>query len=601
MSLIKPDVGTRPGPDWAQDLNDSLDLLDEHDHTSTNGVKVPSAGLNINDDLDLQNNDLINTRSSRYQANTVALAGADDLRIVYSLNGELMYRDALGNQVQITTGGSVNAGAGAISGLVSPASASFSSVTDTFSWFYDSAKLAQMAHGDIQLFPYDGATAFGSAITIKAPTALASPYSLTLPLALGAASLPLTVSSAGVMSVAGAGSASVPTYNFSTDTDSGVYSVSGNQVGISTAGTRRVLVDTDFFQSDNVIYSVGGTAAAPGYGFTIDTDTGMYLVSNSQLGFTASGTLRLLVDTDFIQPTVPVQGADGSVSLPTYGFSADTNTGVYRAGAGTLDIAVDGIRSASVFNDGSVAGIRAGTSGTAAIPSIGFQGDDDTGFYRPTTNQVGIATAGTLRLLADTDFVQATVPYRAIDGTVGTPSYSFTGDTDTGLYRSASNSLSITLGGSEAISFSTTAVDANVPYYAANGSEGAPTYAFGTDTDTGMYRFNTDSIGFAAGGTAQAVVNTTGVSLDAGGTFFRAKVFSGSLNTATSVTLTAPAGTFPAGATGFYVLGSSGGIVSTDTAAGTVYFDGGGALEVLRLTNVSGSSITYRVVGFFTA
>lgn len=41
--------------------------------------------------------------------------------------------------------------------------------------------------------------------------------------------------------------------------------------------------------------------------------------------------------------------------------------------------------------------------GTAGLPSIAFASDTDTGIYRITTNQIGIATGGILRLIIDSD------------------------------------------------------------------------------------------------------------------------------------------------------------------------------------------------------
>ena len=42
-------------------------------------------------------------------------------------------------------------------------------------------------------------------------------------------------------------------------------------------------------------------------------------------------------------------------------------------------------------------------AGSAAAPSIAFDGDNDTGIYRPTTNHLGISTAGSERFRVDGD------------------------------------------------------------------------------------------------------------------------------------------------------------------------------------------------------
>ena len=85
-------------------------------------------------------------------------------------------------------------------------------------------------------------------------------------------------------------------------------------------------------------------------------------------------------------------------------------------------------------------------------------------------------------------------PHRIADGGTSAPAYSFSGDTDTGMYRSASNTISFTAGNSDAFSIT----NAGITLIA--GSESAPSLNFSGDTDTGMYRAAGDSLGFTAGG-----------------------------------------------------------------------------------------------------
>lgn len=50
----------------------------------------------------------------------------------------------------------------------------------------------------------------------------------------------------------------------------------------------------------------------------------------------------------------------------------------------------------------------------------------------------------------------------------------------------------------------------------ADGTAGAPTYSFSADTDTGIYRIGADNVGFSAGGVLRWDYNTTRVKLSAG-------------------------------------------------------------------------------------
>jgi len=47
MNLPIPGVGQTLGPTWATDLNNSLTLVDQHNHTAGYGVPIPPAGLKV--------------------------------------------------------------------------------------------------------------------------------------------------------------------------------------------------------------------------------------------------------------------------------------------------------------------------------------------------------------------------------------------------------------------------------------------------------------------------------------------------------------------------------------------------------------------------
>lgn len=119
MNLNLPIVQTTLGPAWAALLNQALTQVDEHDHSPGRGTKVTPQGLNINVDLDINFQDLVNTRSTRFASQPAVLAEPTDRNTIYVQGGNLFYNNDSGTPVQITTGGSVNAaGAGALTPLV---------------------------------------------------------------------------------------------------------------------------------------------------------------------------------------------------------------------------------------------------------------------------------------------------------------------------------------------------------------------------------------------------------------------------------------------------------------------------------------------------
>src|ERR1700689_114005 len=125
MNLVVPTVGEDPGPDWANNINADLAILDEHNHSNGQGVPVTPAGLNINTDLPLNGNNLTLVNSVRFNNLLATLPGsAPTLGVAYEALGNLYFNDAAGNVVQITKSGSVNATSSGISS--GTATASFS-------------------------------------------------------------------------------------------------------------------------------------------------------------------------------------------------------------------------------------------------------------------------------------------------------------------------------------------------------------------------------------------------------------------------------------------------------------------------------------------
>jgi hypothetical protein len=180
-------------------VNACFDVVDAHDHSTGKGVQITPTGLNINQDLSIGGNNLTTIRSVRLgdeSADPSGMAAAQDLRIVYSSGGELFYRDALGRAVQLTSAGSVAGATGTISGLGSNGTTSLvtgTGTTGTFVVYAAASKPAKFVSADIALYEYNNAAA--NPVLLKAPTGLASAYTITMP-----ATPPVTVTSALMMS-----------------------------------------------------------------------------------------------------------------------------------------------------------------------------------------------------------------------------------------------------------------------------------------------------------------------------------------------------------------------------------------------------------------
>lgn len=145
-------------------------------------------------------------------------------------------------------------------------------------------------------------------------------------------------------------------------------------------------------------------------------------------------------------------------------------------------------------------------AGTAASPSYTFSGDSDTGIYRPGADEIGIATGGSLRLSASSSAIEAMVPIRIPDGSVSVPGIAFASDSNTGIYRVGDDALGIVAGGLQILTASESAVGVNKPLEARDGSAAVPSYSFDNDADTGLYRSGAGQIGIAADGEQIATI-----------------------------------------------------------------------------------------------
>lgn len=136
-----------------------------------------------------------------------------------------------------------------------------------------------------------------------------------------------------------------------------------SRVGVgTTAPTQKLSVEGNI--------TAGSTTTAAGYSLAITTGSANYTRIARYSGADATGEIRhqgnggfqnvlegtgtwsvslnasnrLVVDTAGVVTTSgQLQSAGGSVSAPTYSFSSDTNTGVYRIGADVLGIATGGV------------------------------------------------------------------------------------------------------------------------------------------------------------------------------------------------------------------------------------------------------------------
>jgi len=280
MGLIVPGIATEPGPTWGSDLNSSLGILDQHDHSSGSGVQITPSGININSDLSINNNNLTNIKTANFTNLSMSLAGsAPNLGCIYVAGKELYYNDEAGNVVQITNMGSVNAGAGSITGLPSgTASASYSAGSGTFIWQSATSTSANLDSSSITIREQ---VANAKGVTLNSPTALASDYQLNLPTGLPGATTFLTLDTSGNI---GASTGVYPIDNVTLNVSGGLLQVAPSGLTQSNANINAVS-----FVIPGMIQMWGG-ASAP---------TGFFICDGSAVSRTTYAALFAAIGTNY--------------------------------------------------------------------------------------------------------------------------------------------------------------------------------------------------------------------------------------------------------------------------------------------------------------
>lgn len=199
MNLDLPVVNTTPGPTWASSVNDAFDVIDSHDHSSGNGVKVTPTGLNINADLPFAGNNATQLRSVRFTDQGTVQTESTDLGCLQLVGGDLWWVNGNGTGVQITSGAGLSfASLGTIGGDFGQpgvtASVTYSDTTKIYSFLQDSGITAGIYSSKLVLAD---ASSGALAVTLTADASTGA-YELTWPTTAPTNDTVLTFTSTGV-------------------------------------------------------------------------------------------------------------------------------------------------------------------------------------------------------------------------------------------------------------------------------------------------------------------------------------------------------------------------------------------------------------------
>lgn len=247
MNLIESTINDDSGLTWEENLNKSLDIIDQHNHTSGNGVQIPPAGININAQLTFNNQQATGLQAVSFtQQATLATLNA----VFVGTDGNLYFNDGAGDaSIQMTKDGSVKADSSGISS--GTASASFSGgVLQVFSAANTPANIQA---GSILI---GNNVANSKYATLSAPSSLAANYGLTLPLQ-PASTLLMTLDSSGNMGTVA--NATIADTLAAAMTSTGANNIAAT---MTSTGTDSIIATAGAAGAQTIATNMGSTGAA---------------------------------------------------------------------------------------------------------------------------------------------------------------------------------------------------------------------------------------------------------------------------------------------------------------------------------------------------
>lgn len=190
--------------------------------------------------------------------------------------------------------------------------------------------------------------------------------------------------------------------------------------------------------------------------------------------------------------------------------------------AGVLGAAAQD-RLSAIFNVGQ------GAAGSKAMVFDSGNGSSNAQVASTANTNMSLKVAGVTPLSITSTGLTA---LGASGGGVSDPPFTFSSDTDTGFYRSASGEIAVASNGTAAAAFSANYGVHVVPA----GDATTPSFSYNSDPDTGVFNAAANILGFAGGGAELARLSSAGLSI-AGSGPFKVQVYTGTLSSGATITV----------------------------------------------------------------
>ncbi len=262
-----------------------------------------------------------------------------------------------------------------------------------------------------------------------------------------------------------------------------------------------------FYRSSNVQDNINN-ASLVGYPMEshelriIKTATGVYEVQIKQKANYRDAIVEMQV----------LSTNGGVITVPTTTANGSTTGTVYSA----VNPDTTGNTQTHTFGDVQLGTVKA-QNGAASGPSYTFGDDTNTGMYRYAADSLGFATGGVFRALLNSMGFSVNGSEIEVNGSTNNWKYLRFANSTTPKWDIATKDNDL----SGALQFRPSAGSANRTYmstggdwtfggnlYASNGTNAKPAFSFDGESNTGMYKYGTNQIGFTAGGSLIAYIQS---------------------------------------------------------------------------------------------
>lgn len=254
-----------------------------------------------------------------------------------------------------------------------------------------------------------------------------------------------------------------------------------------------------------------GTVGAPSVAFSSDSDTGLYRVAANTLGVAAGGVAAG-------QFTAGQFGAvDGSVSAPAISFANDTNTGFYRPAADNVSVVAGGVQVAEFTTRQFAFTQVAQPGGSSVLYSFQVSNGAHTMLASSAETGARFALSQTIQFnatggptIANQSGVLIEPP--EYEGS-GAPGVTITNMAALRILSAPSVGSNMTATNRWALQIDDGASLFGGPVHVEDGTAAEPSITFNDDRNTGIYRAGADQLGFAVNGVIGATLSESAFTL----------------------------------------------------------------------------------------